>query len=392
MDFQLTPCEEKLVVEQAKRSFTIALPAEDDAEETRVPLTPQGVEVLVAQGHKVLIQRGLGLAARFSDESYAAVGAEIVDNEERLFAADLIIKVSPPTVEQTDMMGKGQTLVCLIGRNVRRREAFAPLAVKKVNIVAVDAMLDDDSPEPVLKRSLGEMEGMMAVTTAAHLLEQADGGKGVIIGGITGVPPTEVVIIGADTAALSAARTALALGSNVKIFDTSLARLQKIVLRMQTKVFASVLHPQALTKALRSADVLICARRREPDSAFCVPDEYLSLIKHDAVVVDLDVASGGRTDGSRVATLARPVYRHKELFFHCVPDITALAPHTASIILSDIVSPLVTSLASAGGVEQAARADKPLASAVAMYRGTVTNKVLARRSGLEYFDLRLLLI
>ncbi len=393
MDFQLTPCEEKLVVPHSRRSVSFGILAEDGVAETRVPLTPQGVEIFVAQGHRVVVQRGLGLAARFSDESYASAGAEVVGSVGEVLESDVIVKVSPPSGEQAGLMRKGQTLVCLIGRNEWDSAPFAVLSAKKVSVIAADAMVDAGSAEPALSRSLGQMEGVMAITTAAHLLEQTNGGKGVMIGGVTGVPPTEIVIIGADAAALCATRAASALGAYVKVFDTSLAKLHAMDGRLPDRVFTSVLHPQALTKALRSADILICTRR--PDAGgqcFCVPADYLALIKHDAVVIDLDVVAGGRTELSRPTDSSAPTFRASGLFFHCLPDITVLAPHTASIIISDVVSPVLSLLAAEGGVDGAARVSPSMATAVAMYRGTVTNKALAARSGLEYYDLRLLLV
>lgn len=389
---QLTPCEEKLVLPHPGKSFTIGIPSEDSAEETRMPLTPQGVEILVAQGHRVLMERGAGLAARFTDESYAAAGAELTDDPGRVFSSDIVLKVSPPTAAQAGLMRKGQILLCLISRNVRSADSFAILAEKRVTLIAADAMVGATDSEPSVVRSLGEMEGVMSITTAANLLEQPNGGKGVLIGGVTGVPPTEVVILGADSSAVSAARTALAFGSNVKVFDTSLARLQSFEWHMPHHVFTSVLHPQALSKALGSADVLICSRHEGSKPPFRIPVDYLTLLKHDAVVIDLDIVAGGRTELSRPTSPTNPVFRSQGLFFHCLPDITVLAPHTASIILSDSVSPLITRIAAEGGVEQAARRCSSVASSVAMFHGTVTNKALADRTGLEYFDLRLLLV
>ncbi|MGN0029359.1 MAG: alanine dehydrogenase [Marinilabiliaceae bacterium] len=389
---QLTPCEEKLVLPHPGKSFSIGIPSEDSAEETRMPLTPQGVEILVAQGHRVLMERGAGLAARFSDESYAAAGAELTDDSGRVFSSDIVLKVAPPTAAQAGLMRKGQVLLCLVSRNVRAADSFAILAEKRVTLIAADAMVGAGDREPSLVRSLGEMEGVMAITTAANILEQPNGGKGVLIGGVTGVPPTEVVILGADSSAVSAARAAVAFGSNVKVFDTSLSKLQSLEWHMPHHVFTSVLHPQALSKALGSADVLICSRHEGCKPPFRIPVDYLALLKHDAVIIDLDVVAGGRTELSRPTSPAEPVFRNRGLFFHCLPDITVLAPHTASIILSDSVAPLITRIAAEGGIEQAARLCATVASSVAMFHGTVTNKALADRTGLEYFDLRLLLV
>lgn len=389
---QLTPCEERLVLPHTGKSFTIGIPSEDSAEETRMPLTPQGVEILVAQGHRVLIERGAGLAARFADESYAAAGAELTDDTGRVLASDIVLKVSPPSAAQAALMSKGQTLLCLISRNVRSAESFAILAEKRVTLIAADAMVGVGDSEPSVVRSLGEMEGAMAITTAANLLEQPNGGKGVIIGGVTGVPPTEVVILGADSSAVSAARTAVAFGANVKVFDTSLAKLQGLEWHMPHHVFTSVLHPQALSKALTSADVLVCPRHDGGKPPLRIPVDYLALLKQDAVIIDLDVVAGGRTELSRPTSPAEPVFRSHGLFFHCLPDITVIAPHTASIILSDSISPLITRIAAEGGIDQAARQCASVASSVAMFHGTVTNRALADRTGLEYFDLRLLLV
>lgn len=392
MDQQLTPCEETLMVRSSRRQLTIGIPAEDPDEETRAPLTPQGVEVLTAKGHKVLMQRGAGLSSRFSDEQYAQAGATMTDCRRQTLEADLVLKVSPPTEEDAAQMGPEPTVACLTGRHARGKEAFRRLAAQKATIIATDAMTDVPGAEPALAKSLGEMEGQMAIATAARLLEATGGGKGVIVGGVTGVPPTEVVIIGSGMAALTAARTANALGAYVKVFDSSHNGLQSLSTGLAHHIFTSVMHPQAITKALRSADVVVGTRARCQDDGCYIPDEYLSLLKHEAVIVDLDTTNGGRTEASRPTTLARPAYRHGNIIFHCLPDITVLAPHTATIVMSDILAPLISILANEGSTASAARFNPQVQSAIAMYKGSVTNRDLAKKSGLEHLDIKLLLI
>lgn len=392
MDQQLTPCEETLMVRSSRRQLTIGIPSENPDEETRTPLTPQGVEVLTAKGHKVLMQRGAGLASRFTDEQYAQAGATMTDSRRLTLEADLVLKVSPPTEDDAAQMGDSPTVACLTGRHARGKEAFRALAAQRATIIATDAMTDEPGAEPALVKSLGEMEGQMAIATAARLLEVTGGGKGVIVGGVTGVPPTEVVIIGSGMAALAAARTADALGAYVKVFDASHDRLQRLSAGLAHHIFTSVMHPQAITKALRSADVVIGTRARCQNDGCYIPDEYLSLLKHEAVIVDLDTTDGGRTEASRPTTLAQPSYRHGNLIFHCLPDITVLAPHTATIVMSDILTPLISMLADEGSTAGAARFRPQVQSAVAMYRGAVTNRDLAKKSGLEYLDIKLLLI
>ncbi len=392
MDQQLTPCEEKLVISRARKVLTIGIAAEAPDEETRVPITPQGVEVLTAQGHKIIVEHDAGAPSRFADDKYADAGAEISKSHAQIFNADIILKLSPPTEEEAELMHDGQTLVCFISRHQRNKEIFQSLCKKKVTIIATDFITDSEREDPVVFRCLGEIEGMLAITTAAHLLETTDGGKGIIIGGVTGVPPTEIVIIGSDMAATSAARTAISLGCTVKIFDTDHARLQTLATKMPHHIFTSILHPQALKKALRSADVIIATRQHPAVRGYCIPSEYLSYLKRGAVVIDLDSTNGGRTENTKPTTMASPSYNMQGLIHHCLPDITTLVPHTASIVISDILTPIISKIADAGGIDQAARFHRNIQDAIAMFQGTTTNKYLAKKTNTEYFDVKLLII
>ena len=401
---QLATCEERLVVTRSRKSLTIGLPSENPKEETRISLTPQGVEVLTTKGHNVMVQRGAGLEARFSDESYAAAGATIVDNVQQIWSADLVVRVSPPTVAEAQMLKKGQTVMCMIGRHKREREVYTTLAEKQVTLLASDYVgtkasehqTDAGGGEPALVSALGEIEGMMAMTTAANMLQHDNGGKGIIIGGITGVPPTEVIIIGSGTAAQGATRAAMALGCNVKVFDTDLTNLQRLTANLPQHVFTSVLHPQALTKALRSADAIVGTRHHNAYDAYCIPSDYLELLKKGAVIVDMDNdpyrPNDGRTEWTHVTSLSQPTYVYNSLHFHCLPDITATVPHTASIVMSDLLTPLIASVADEGGMAQAARFRPAVRQGIALWQGTTTNHKLAKMTRTEYYDIRLLLI
>lgn len=392
MDSQLTPCEERVVPTESRRRLTIGIPAEDPAVETRSPLTPQGVEILTSAGHKVVVERRRQATSRFTDEQYARAGAQISDSRRATLDADLVLKVAPPEVADVAQMRQSPTIACFAGRHKTPPEVFRQLADRRATLIATDSMTDTPGSWPVIDRALGEMEGQMAITTAAHLLEEGCGGKGIIVGGVTGVPPTEVVIVGADTAAFFAARAGLALGCSVKIFDTSHSALQSVAMRLPHHVFTSILHPQAMTKALGSADVIIGTRHAGSTPGYAIPAEHLALVKRGAVVVDLDASNGGRTEHSAPTSIAAPTYKMEGLTFHCLPDITTLAPHTATIVISDTLTPLIARLAEAGGTARAALHHADVQSAIAMFHGCFTNQRLARAAGAEYFDIKLLLV
>ncbi|MBQ3634070.1 MAG: hypothetical protein II951_00430 [Bacteroidales bacterium] len=393
MDEKLAPCEERIVTQRARKQLSFGVPKELRTGENRLMLTPQATEVLVAQGHKVLVEKNAGLMARFSDEAYAAAGADIVSSPQHVWRADVVVKVAPPTLAEAKLLREGQSLVMLASRHLADSEAILELSRRKSTILAADFLTDKSPLGPTVVQALGEMEGELAVMTAANLLlNNGSDGKGIIIGSITGIPPSEVIILGSDTAAVSAARTALAFGTTVKIFDVNYSRLQRLQQGMPHRLFTSIIHPQALHKALKSADALILTRALHSRDRYVIPHDYMHLLKKGAVVVDLDTVCGGRSELSRPTQPDSPVYSEDGLIFHCLPDITTLAAHTATILLSDTVSQLLSALGDGGGVKDAIRFDPSVQSSVAMYGGIITSKYLASQVGGEFFDIRLLII
>lgn len=390
METLLTPCEEKLHTIGARKKLIIGIPKENFCEENRTPITPQGVEVLVAQGHKVVIEQGATAEARFREKQYTDAGAIITPSHAEAFDADVVVKLTLPTPQETTLVRKHQTIVAFIAQHDRGRAVFAALAQKECNIIALDFLADGEE-EPLTSRCLGEMEGQLAITTAARLLETTNGGKGVILGSVTGVPPTEVVIVGSGTAALCAARTAMALGSTVKIFDNNRPRLQRMTAQLPYRPFTSIFHPQAMAKSMTSADVLIGTRAVPGTVNYFTELETLKLLKPGAVIVDLDTTFGGRFETSRATTIAQPTFVTNGIVHHCLPDITVLAPHTASIIISDIVAPLLSQVAESGNLEDSIRTEPNISSGTVMLRGICTNQYVARHYGAEHRDIRLLI-
>ncbi len=338
------------------------MPRQSVDEDNRVALTPQGVEVLVALGHSVVVEAGAADDARFTDEQYASAGARIVASHDEAFDADVVVRAAMLTAEEVELVREGQVIITFVMQQERDTQLFTQIAQRGCHLIAID-WLSDGEDEPVAVRSLGELAGMLAITTAAQRLESTGGGKGVIIGGITGVAPTEVVILGSSMSSLCAAKTALALGAAVKVFDKNRLQLQRMAQQLPHHVFTSMLHPQALSKAMTSADVVIVGRTMPDDDDCYLEPEMLPLLKPKAVVLDL----------------------------HCPPEITTLAPHTASIVLSDILTPVIERIAECGGVEEAIKTERNIARGTVVTRGVCTNEYVARRFGVDYYDINLLI-
>lgn len=394
IDERLTPCLELIQTEAKNKKFRIGIPSGIGEEDARIALTPQAVEALVVQGHTIVYEKSAGKNARFADEQYAKSGAQMVETHKEAFMCDIIVRLTLPTAEEIEFMPNGATMICCL-KNIRRNaEAYSLLVKKRINIIGIDYLKQASDDETLLGSCLGEVKGQLAITTAAHLLE-SDGeeSKGVIIGGATGVPPTEIIILGSDTTAFSVARVALAFGSVVKIFDSTHVRLKKLQDRLgcNNHVFTSIFHPQAFNKSLLSADVLIASESANGDIDYHVSKESLSHLKKNAVVIDLtpEYKSAIETNQNR-STIKQPAYNEDGHIYVKLPDISMLAAHTASIIISDIVAACINGLSKSGSISEATIVDDYICQGTAMLAGITTNKEVAEWYGVEYCDIRLL--
>lgn len=391
MDEILMPCEERVLTSNGDGRLKIGILREDPLEETRLALTPQGVEVLVSQGHEVIMESLAGQEARFSEKQYLDAGAKIVESRKEAYDVDVVMRITLPKEDDLQYVKPGQTIVAFVLLHNRGTQVYKALAEKKCNILALD-FISDGGSEPIVSRCLGELEGMMSVTTAAHLLEKSANGKGIIIGGVTGVPPTEIVILGSGMAAISAARIASSLGATVKVFDSNHAHLQALSLQVSHNIFTSILHPQALAKAMTTADVVIGMRVTAGGDGFFATDENIGLLKKGAVVIDLNMTYGGRFETSKATTIADPTYIEKNIIHYCLPDITVMAPHTATIVLSDILTPVMTEMGMNGSYEDTVRSDEQIKRGTVMLNGVTTNELVAKRFATDYYDIKLMLL
>jgi len=356
-----------------------------------VALVPESVALLVNNGHEVIIETDAGKASNFQDHDYSEAGAKIVYSSEDVFKCDVILKVAPPSLSEIEMMPGKQTLISAVHLPVQKVENFNALASKKITAIAWDFIRDETDIYPVV-RAMGEIAGNTAVLIAAEYLSHASDGQGLMFGGISGVKPTEVIILGAGTVAESAARAALGLGASVKIFDNSTYRLRRIQNDIGIRLWTSAIQPSELRNALDTADVVIGAiHSRGGRTPVVVTEEMVSNMKYGSVIVDVSIDQGGCFETSHITTHDKPVFRKHGVIHYCVPNIASRVSRTASYALSNIFAPTLLAIGEQGGIGNLVRKQPGFRHGVYMYSGTHTNENIAEMFGLAWKDLRLLL-
>ncbi len=378
---QLLPQEEKLEVARKKGELFIGIPKETSYQERRICLTPDAVSSLVCHGHRVMIESGAGESASYSDKEYSEAGAEVTKDTQKVFGCPMILKVEPPTIAEINMMNNQTILLSAIQLKTKKKEYFEALAKKKITALAFEYLKDVDDTYPVVK-SLSEIAGTASVLIASELMIASTNGRGLLFGNITGVPPTEVVILGAGTAGEFAARAAIGLGANVKVFDNSITKLRRLQNSLSERIFTSTIQPKALMKALRRCDVAIGAIRGLERCPIVVTETMVEHMKKGAVIVDVSIDMGGCFETSEVTTHEKPTFIKNNILHYCVPNIPSRYSKTASLSISNIITPYLLKIAEDGGLESALRCDKGLKNGVYTYHGILTNRAIG-----EWFDL-----
>ncbi len=387
----LMPQEQVMEVGRRKKSLFIGIPKEITFQEHRVPLTPSAVAVLVGRGHEVVIQRGAGEPAQFQDNDYSEAGAMVVDAAEEVYKADLILKVAPPTHAEIELLRHKQTLISALQLTVQPKDTLRRMMEKRMTAVAWDFIKDREGIYPII-RAMGEIAGNTAIQIASEYLSAEKGGPGLMLGGISGVEPTEVVVIGAGTVGEFAARAALGLGASVKVFDKSIYRLRRLQNDIGQRVWTSVVQPAELRKALKNADVAIGALRPEQGrTPMVVTEEMVRDMKAGSVIVDVSIDRGGTFETSEVTTHTDPVFKKYGVIHYCVPNMASRVPRTASTALSNIFGPMLLNMGEVGGFEDLIKRDLGVRHGVYLYNGAVTSRILGEAFKLPYKDLDILL-
>lgn len=387
---QLLPREELYTRYPKNIKLNIGIPDNSSSLEYSVPLTPQSVEVLVSSGHDVFVETGAGKEANYPDNAFSDSGAVICKTAAEIFQCDIILKMAPFTQEESELMKGNQLLLSPLYLTMQTQESVRRLMRKKVTAVGFEYMKDENGIFPV-ERIFSEIMGNSAIIVASEYLSTARNGKGVILGSITGISPTEVVILGSGTAAEYAARTALALGATVKVFDDSISKLMNFQSRLGKQVFTSVFHPKALRKAMKTAEVIIGALSMNEVPKMIVPEEMVEGMKENSIIIDLNIIQGGCIETSRITNHKKPTYVEHGVIHYCVPNITSRVARTTSIAVSNILTPMLLEIGQSGGISQFVKTNRGFCEGIYVFNGVLTNRDIGELLNIPVTDINLLM-
>ena len=386
---RLYPQEEMLKVKKAKHTFLIGLPKEISLQENRISLTPDAVALLAAHDHEIWVETKAGEGSKFSDKQYSEAGAKIIYTPQEVYKADVILKIEPPTLEELEYFRPGQALISALQLGHLDQAYIDVLLRKKVTALAYEFIEDKVGGMPII-RAMSEIAGSTVMLIAAEYLSTVNKGKGVILGGITGVPPTKVVIIGAGTVAEYAARGALSLGAEIQVFDNQLYKLRRIKHTLGQQFYTSTIDTVTLSDSLKKADVVIGALRAEKGKArHVISEEMVSQMKPDSLIIDLSIDQGGCVATSEITSHDKPVFRKYDVIHYCVPNVASRVAHTASTALSNIFTPTILRAAEEGGVEEMIYSHKWFMKGVYTYKGGLTNESIARKFAMKFKNIEL---
>ncbi|MGB1247807.1 MAG: alanine dehydrogenase [Chitinophagales bacterium] len=385
----LQPQESPQMIATNHSKLFIGLPKERAFQEQRIGLTPEAVEILVAQGHRVTIEHDAGKECGFYDYMYSEAGADITKNTEEVFKADTIIKVAPPTLFELELLQMEQTLISPIHMPTLSKEYLYYLMKKRTTAIAFEHIRDTEDGFPFVS-SMSEIAGISSIQIAAEYLSNANNGKGLLLGGISGVPPTKIVILGAGVVGTSAARAALGMGAQISVFDDNLYKLQRLQDKVNQRVFTSILSSEIIARELETADIVIGAiHNTNGRTPVIVSDQMVSNMKSGSVIIDISIDQGGCFATSELTSHEKPTYIKHDVIHYCVPNIPSRVAKTASHALSHILYPILNRSFKAGGISQQIHIEKGIRQGVYSYNGHLTNEHLARKFDMKYTNLDL---
>ena len=380
-----------MAIKTKKKRLAVSVPTATRFQENRVALKPDSVRVLVSNGIDVNIETGAGKLAHFEDQEYSEAGASIVYDRKEVFAGDIVLKVAPPSMEEIGLMKPGAVLISAFQTGGESIEYLQALTKQRITAIGYEFIEDKVGGLPLV-RAMSEIAGSTVMLIAAEYLSSTNDGRGVILGGVTGVPSTEVVILGSGTVAEHAARAALGLGANIQVYDNHIYKLRRLKHAVGQQVHTGTIDQSVIKNALKDADVVIAAIRAERGRSMqVVSEEMVAEMKRGSVIVDVSIDQGGCVETSEVTNHDHPTFIRHDVVHYCVPNIASRVAQTASIAISNIFTPIILQMADEGGVEEMIFSHKWFMKGVYMYKGSLTNFGLAKKYNLGYKDLSLLM-
>jgi alanine dehydrogenase len=389
--FTYETLEETLDIKPKGEALFIGIPKENSFSENRIALTPEAVSVMIANGHRVVVETGAGHGASYSDNNYSEAGAKIALDKKEVYQCDILVKSAPVSESECELLQHGQYIISPIHLAVMQREILQKMMDKKITALSFENLKDDSGHNPIV-RSMSEIAGSAVMLIAGQYLSNANNGKGVLVGGISGIPPTKVIIIGAGIVGEYAARTALAMGASVKIFDNSIYRLKRLQNNIGGRLWTSVIEPKILAKQLKTCDVAVGALSSTGGrTPIVVTEETVSSMRPGSVIVDVSIDRGGCFETSSVTTHEKPVFLKYDVIHYCVPNIPSGFARTASQAISNVLMPLLLETGEDGGIDNVIWYKINIRSGIYLFKGSLTNFYLSERFDLKYTDLNLLI-
>ena len=389
--FTYETLEETLDIKPRGAELLIGIPKENSFNENRIALTPEAVGVMIANGHRVVVETRAGDGASYTDKDYSEAGAKIAYDKKEVFECDILVKSAPVSESECELLKSNQYIISPIHLAVMKREILQKMMDKKITALSFENLKDDTGHNPIV-RSMSEIAGSAVMLIAGQYLSKTNNGKGVLVGGISGIPPTKVIIIGAGIVGEYAARTALAMGASVKVFDNSIYRLKRLQNNIGVRLWTSVLEPKILAKQLKTCDVAVGALSgiggRTP---IVVTEETVSNMRPGSVIVDVSIDHGGCFETSKVTTHEKPVFIKYDVIHYCVPNIPSGFARTASQAISNVLMPLMLETGEDGGIDHIVWHKINIRSGIYLYKGSLTNFYLSERFDLKFTDLNLLI-
>lgn len=389
--FTYETLEEKLDIKPRGTELFIGIPKETSFSENRIALTPEAVGVMVANGHRVIVETKAGEGSSYSDTDYSEAGAKIAYDKKEVFECDVLVKSAPVSETECELLKLNQYIISPIHLAVMKKEILQKMMDKKITALSFENLKDDSGHNPIV-RSMSEIAGSAVMLIAGQHLSNANNGKGVLVGGISGIPPTKVIIIGAGIVGEYAARTALAMGASVKIFDNSIYRLKRLQNNIGGRLWTSVIEPKILAKQLKTCDVAVGALSSTGGrTPIVVSEEMVSNMRPGTVIVDVSIDRGGCFETSEVTTHEKPVFKKYDVIHYCVPNIPSGFARTASQAISNVLMPLLLETADDGGIDNVVWNKINIRSGIYLFKGSLTNFHLSERFDLKFTDLNLLI-
>ena len=389
--FSYETLEETLDIKPKGAELLIGIPKENSFNENRIALTPEAVSVMIANGHQVVVETKAGDGASYTDQDYSEAGAKIAYDKKEVFECDILVKSAPVSESECELLKPNQYIISPIHLAVMKREILQKMMDKKITALSFENLKDDTGHNPIV-RSMSEIAGSAVMLIAGQYLSKTNNGKGVLVGGISGIPPTKVIIIGAGIVGEYAARTALAMGASVKVFDNSIYRLKRLQNNIGVRMWTSVIEPKILAKQLKTCDVAVGALSGAAGrTPVVVTEETVSKMRPGSVIVDVSIDHGGCFETSKVTTHEKPVFRKYDVIHYCVPNIPSGFARTASQAISNVLMPLMLETGEDGGIDHIVWHKINIRSGIYLYKGSLTNFYLSERFDLKFTDLNLLI-